>query len=136
MLYPLSSTENVVTMTDCTNDKAKIAQEALLSAENPTHSGPDFELLDGGRSRFDTFKFYCHSSLAAELFFSISFLVVDVIFKILSSDPRQRSIPYQFLESTGDYVVNQAYNEEFVGETVSSSELYFYGAIIPLILQM
>ena len=113
-------------------------RDALVSADNPINDGPDFQRLqhNEGSSRFDTLKKYYHSYLVAELLLSLSFLVVDLIFRIASPDPRQRRLPSQLLESTGEYVVNQAYSEEFVGETVSNVELYMYGSIVPFILQM
>jgi len=124
-------------MNEIAPSAANTTQDCRLSADNLTRDGPDSELLprDGG-SRFDTFKKYSQSYLGVELFFSLSFLVVDLLFRNLSPDPRQRPLPYQLLESTGDYVVNQSYSEEFVGETVSNVELYMYGAIIPFVIQM
>lgn len=123
-------------MTEVTNNenRAETPRDALLSEENPTN-GLDFE-LNVGRKRFDQIKGYCRSYLAAELLFSISILVADLIFKAVNPGPRRRGLPYQLLESTGEYVVNQVFNEEFLGETVSNGELLLYGAIVPFTLQM
>ena len=121
-------------MTEIVPSAANTTQDFRVSADN---DGRDCELLPRDRgSRLDTFKKYCQSNLGVELLFSLSILVVDLLFRNLSPDPRQRRLPYQLLESTGDYVVNQSYSEEFVGETVSNVELYMYGAIIPFVIQM
>lgn len=52
-----------------------------------------------------------------------SFLIFlgGFLFEFTSGSPHQRPIPYQELESTGDFVRNQIYNEVFDGETVTSA---------------
>jgi hypothetical protein len=50
----------------------------------------------------------------------MTFVVVALIMELVSPEPRQRIIPYQQLDSTGEFIVNQMFNELFNGETVSS----------------
>jgi len=132
---PTSSICQVVTsvkMPEATTRETRVARE---TAQNPSDEGSDFHLLQGEKSTFDSFKSYGHSHLVTELIFSISVLVIDMMFRAIHPDPRQRNLPYQLLES-GEYVVNQVFNEEFLGETVSNRALYVYGAILPFLLQL
>lgn len=112
----------------------------LLMGENYTSNrGRDDSIeMDGrwGSFRLGALKYYCRSHLVLEFLASISILLLDLFFKKANPDPRQRELPYQVLDSTGEYMVNQSFNEEFVGETISSLELYIYGAFLPFACQL
>lgn len=54
----------------------------------------------------------------------VGFVIPAVFLEFAPPDPRQRAIPFQILENSGDYVVNQVYNETFSGETFSSTYLF------------
>ena len=56
----------------------------------------------------------------AELLACASFLVAGLVLESEGLSPTTRPMPYIQLESSGEYVVNQVFNEEFNGETVSS----------------
>jgi PAP2 superfamily len=69
-------------------------------------------------------------------------LVICVIPLILGSvleflfQPNQRPIPYQYLESTGDYILNQEYNQIDDGETVPTVVLAVVFSFLPCIVQL
>ncbi|KAL7568540.1 hypothetical protein ACA910_002653 [Epithemia clementina (nom. ined.)] len=78
---------------------------------------------------------YIKSSQCWELaiciaFFAVTFAVLEVPFQ-----PRQRPIPYQVLENSGEYVRNLSIDETFEGETISSTLLLVLSTILPLALQ-
>lgn len=54
-----------------------------------------------------------------ELCFCLCLLLAGLFLEFLSIDPRQRPIPYQQLESTGDFIINQVNNQELEGDTIS-----------------
>lgn len=96
--------------------------------------------LDDERRAFSlrptpAWKSYLSSRDGVELAFSLSVSILAILMKIIDVDPRQRPIPYIQLESTGEYVVNQVYNEEFENNTVSStyaSEMILFPRICTL----
>jgi hypothetical protein len=49
-----------------------------------------------------------------------AFLVAGLVLESGVIAPRRRPIPYQVLESTEEYIVNQVFNESDERETVSS----------------
>lgn len=61
-----------------------------------------------------------------ELLSCIAILIVGRLLPRLHLNPHERTIPYQQLESTGEYIVNQAFNEVFEGETLSSKSNILY----------
>jgi PAP2 superfamily len=62
-------------------------------------------------------------------------LIMGTILEI-TFEPHQRPIPYQYLESTGDYIVNQMFNEVLKGETVPTMILMVVSGWLPCLLQM
>lgn len=103
-------------MTDLGNENAAADnRNGLLSADDATAGNQVRRLYR------DDLKAYFHSVEALELGFSLSIVVAGIVMKYAEPDPRQRPIPYQYLESTGDYIVNQVNNEIFEGDTVSST---------------
>jgi hypothetical protein len=61
---------------------------------------------------------YCRSADAVELLSCLSFLIGGIIIDFLEFEPRIRPIPFQQLATSGDYAVNQIFNEAFEGETI------------------
>ena len=61
---------------------------------------------------------YCRSKDAVELLSCFSFLIGGMLLELLETTPRMRPIPFQKLATSGDYAVNQIFNEAFEGETV------------------
>ena len=77
--------------------------------------------------QWERFKVYSFSPDGLELLFSAIILGSSAVAALIVGEgldlipPRQRAIPYQQLESTGEYILNQVYNESFQGETISST---------------
>jgi hypothetical protein len=71
------------------------------------------QLKENWTSYFCSFDFI-------ELITCSLFLVSGLVLEFADVEPRQRPIPYQQLESTGEYILSQIYNESSDGETVSS----------------
>lgn len=69
-----------------------------------------------------------------EMLVCIIFFGVSWILHIFS--PRQRPIPYQYLEESNSYVRNLDHDELDVGDTVSDTALIFLAAVGPLVLQL
>lgn len=78
---------------------------------------------------------YSRSYKIVELAFCATLLLAGFLMELLGVKPHQREIPYQIL-STGEYAVNQMYNEEFVNETITTNELVLYGIFMPFLLQL
>ena len=76
------------------------------------------------------------SGPVAELIACSVFTIGGILLEAGIVQPNQRPIPYQQLESTGEYVISQVFNETFDGETISTSELMMYGVLIPMIVQL
>ena len=62
---------------------------------------------------------YIGSYRFVELMVSLSFVIAGTILESDSITPHQRPIPYQYIEDTGTYIVDQTYAQEFQGETIS-----------------
>ena len=76
---------------------------------------------------------YLSSYEVLELLACVCCILPGIFLEFAPPDPRQRPIPFQALESTGDIVVNQVYNESFDGETFSSK---FTSTARPLYLRI
>jgi hypothetical protein len=64
------------------------------------------------------------------------FFVASATFGIMSPIyPRERPIPTQYLEGSGDYVINLVYNEIFQGETIGTPGVLGLCAALPWIAQ-
>ena len=89
-------------------------------AEN---DAPSRRLLptDTGSSWYHKLRAYLSSSNGAELCFCSLLMASGFILEYAAIEPRQRTIPYLQLESTNDVIVNQVFNEEFVGDIVSGT---------------
>ncbi len=95
-------------MFDIANEDATSHRDRLLSTEaRDTHA-------------INVLISYLHSHECLELIFSLSFVGAALVMKFVDQEPRHRAIPYQQLDSTGEYLVNQIINESFEGETISS----------------
>jgi membrane-associated phospholipid phosphatase len=68
---------------------------------------------------------------ACAVWFTLSFLVPSLFF-----GANQRPIPYQYLETSGDYARNLVNNEVTSGSTVSVLFLVLLGMILPLALEL
>ena len=64
------------------------------------------------------------------------FLATALIIFLVPFSPHERPIPIQYLEGSGDYVMNLVNNELFDGETISTWSLIVWGLAVPWILQM
>jgi membrane-associated phospholipid phosphatase len=72
-----------------------------------------------------------------ELIVCVSYAAIaGVILSMVEHRPHQRPIPYQYLDNSGDYVVNLSYNEEVTSETVPSWLLRLCSLILPLSIQL
>jgi len=78
---------------------------------------------------------YFRSNDFKELILCIGFFVIASIIQWFPITPHQRPIPFQFLDSSGDFVRNLNNNEEFVGETISSALLIVLAVVVPLVTQ-
>lgn len=96
--------------------------------DGPVDSSTSF-LADGGSfgipadapGGISSFGAYLRSSLVIELGVCSFILVLSLLVEYSGIiAPRQRPIPYQQLQSTGDYVINQVYNESFRNDTIPS----------------
>jgi hypothetical protein len=84
---------------------------------------------------FQRFSSYLNSYQVSELIFCLAICLVGFLFEIIGVEPRQRAIPYQEL-STGEFALNQVYDQEYTGETISTLELLIYGIAFPFLLQL
>ncbi len=75
----------------------------------------------GHRRPLEAFRVYLNSWKVAELCFCLLLFISGLLLELLSVGPRERPIPYQQLLSSGEYIVNQVYNNSFEGETISSA---------------
>jgi hypothetical protein len=137
--------------------------QGLLTSENTT-SPEAVEVVSPRDEIRNSWKSYVCSSDMLEVMACALFLVAGLILESESISPRQRPIPFQQLQSTGEYIVDQVFNESFEGETVSSEwweqqylpndcflfsyqifsfhtnwkavELMLYGAVLPAVVQL
>ncbi|KAL7568539.1 hypothetical protein ACA910_002652 [Epithemia clementina (nom. ined.)] len=72
----------------------------------------------------------CWEMAGCLVFFVVTFVIMDLPFT-----PRQRPIPFQLLENSGDYVRNLTIDKSFEGKTISSVLLIFISNILPLLIQ-
>jgi len=105
---------------------------------NPTQSNDEATLflndsdLDPEQPRFSS----CfNSNQVAEFGFCLVIFVGGILFEFTGVEPHQRVIPVQQL-STGEFALNQIYDQRFVGETIGILRLLLYGIIFPLLLQL
>ena len=78
---------------------------------------------------------YAKSADALELLACIVVWIVGLLLDKLAVVPNMRPIPYQQLQ-TGEYVLNLEIDETYVGNTVSSTLLFFLGGLIPFLIQL
>jgi hypothetical protein len=88
---------------------------------------------EGSRTEPTWCEYWC-SWRSVELALCFVPLILGALTEFLFN-PRQRPIPYQYLEGTGEYVVNQVYNETLDGETVPTAMLVWITGWLPLLLQ-
>jgi len=50
--------------------------------------------------------------------------------------PHKRPIPYQLLDSSGEYILNQTYDSQEMGETVSPLVMFICALVIPFCFQL
>jgi hypothetical protein len=67
-----------------------------------------------------SWKSYFSSWNFVELVGCALFSIAGLVLESSGISPRSRPIPYQQLDSTGEYIINQVFNESNEGETVSS----------------
>jgi hypothetical protein len=103
------------------------------NAETSMHGAPNLERP--AASAFERMARYCNSYHACELLFCLTLCLSVLLLGVIGMDPRQRAIPYQML-STGEFALNQVYDQEFAGETISSLELLLYGIAFPFFMQL
>jgi hypothetical protein len=73
------------------------------------------------RKRLEACRVHCASYEAMELCFCLLLLIGGLLVELLALQPRQRTIPFQLMESTGEYIINQIYDQPFEGEIVSGA---------------
>lgn len=96
--------------------------DGLLTSESSSLRRMAVESFQNQCIMIGTWKAYWHSTKAFELLFSLSLLFSALVLRFVNPDPRQRAIPYQQLASTGEYIVNQNYDEYFKGDTFSGTQ--------------
>jgi hypothetical protein len=70
-------------------------------------------------------QIYCASYRGVELSFCLVLLIAGLLLEFLAFEPRQRRIPFQQLESTGEFILNQVYDETFDREIVPGAPYPF-----------
>lgn len=70
-----------------------------------------------------------------ELVACVVFLFLGMIPEVFFKSPRERPIPFQFIQS-GEYILNLAVNEQFDSDTISDVELGLLSVLLPLVLQL
>jgi membrane-associated phospholipid phosphatase len=112
-------------------DENRISSSSLLregSHEEENH-------VESSSPRNTTLRAYLSSPLFVELLCCLIPLILGIVLELANITPRIRLIPFQLLESSGEYVVNQIYNEILDGETISSTVLLLMACIIPSVIQ-
>jgi hypothetical protein len=95
--------------------------QGLLMSENTISSeAVEVSVVSPRDEIRNSWKSYVCSSDMMEVMACALFLVAGLVLESEGISPRQRPIPFQQLESSGEYIVNQVFNESFEGETVSS----------------
>ncbi|KAG7340695.1 PAP2 superfamily protein [Nitzschia inconspicua] len=124
------------------NDHAAAATAAssvhLMTSGNLHNDTPGNEHSYLEQSSFQpvaTWPQYLASWRFLELLLCLIPFILGSILEV-AFQPHQRPIPYQYLESTGDYIVNQMFNEVLEGETVPSIVLVVGMGWIPCLLQL
>lgn len=84
----------------------------------------------------DQLRAYLRSQDFLELVVCAIFFVVSFVPYVAKPEGNQRPIPYQYLQSNGDYVRNLVNNELSNGPTVSTTMLFVLGFLLPLVLQL
>ena len=80
---------------------------------------------------------YWRSAQFVELLFCLAFYVVITVFTAAQPFPTyERPIPYQYLNNAGEIVINQEYNQEKTGSTVSPSVVCLGAIILQLVLSL
>jgi hypothetical protein len=82
-----------------------------------------------------TWTEYFYSWRFVELMICVVPLLLGSILEV-AIQPNQRPIPYQYLESTGVYILNQVYDQVSDGETVSTLVLAVVCGWLPCIVQL
>ena len=100
------------------NDPGESHQRRLMDQEA---SSDEEGLPIGSNLPMEGKRAYWKSYAAVELGLSFCFLVAAIYLESSNLIPHQRPIPYQQSEASGEYLLNQVFNEEFLGETVSGA---------------
>lgn len=107
-------------------------QEMNLLPENTPRNGDTTFHLPSVQS----FRTYFTSYESLELGVCVLLFLSGFLFEFLAVNPHQRPIPYQLLASSGEYVVNQVYDNAFDGDTVSDTGLLLLGVGLPFFIQL
>eukprot|EP00934_Nitzschia_sp_Nitz4_P008255 Nitzschia sp. Nitz4//scaffold58_size112336//43657//44162//NITZ4_004029-RA/size112336-processed-gene-0.86-mRNA-1//-1//CDS//3329554977//8245//frame0 len=78
---------------------------------------------------FKRLEKYFKSIDGLELTCCVLIWVAGIVYEIAASSPRQRPIPFQQLESTGEFIENQIYSQLFEGETVTTHTVWIRPSI-------
>jgi hypothetical protein len=97
-------------------DSAEHQQMTLLEENAPRQRDATFHLPS-----VPTCRTYFASYEALELVVCTLLFLGGILFESLAGNPHQRPIPFQLLDSSGEYVVNQVYDNTFDGDTVSGA---------------
>ena len=108
-----------------------------MNAEDETNEDMDNQVfLPTDQDYKITVEKYPRVERVAELSFCLCIAAVSFALEASDLSPRMRPIPFQLLDSSGEYIVNQVYNQEFNGETVSSLNLILLAFFLPLLVQL
>jgi hypothetical protein len=109
----------------CFHDHIMSPRKHIMAGENniPTTGDGLLEIRDAAvdivpNDLMHSMLSYRRSKEAVELLSCFSFFIGGVLLEFVETTPRMRPIPFQKLATSGDYAVNQIFNEAYEGETV------------------
>jgi len=106
------------------SETAAMMDEEAAEVDYVSHNR--FDDHDGDSSRVQR---------SAELFFSITMLVLGLSLEVMGVTPNQRPIPAQQLQD-GQFVYNLTNNELYNGQTVPDIQLIVIAVLVPLAIQL
>jgi diacylglycerol diphosphate phosphatase / phosphatidate phosphatase len=117
------------------------AQIAISAAGG--ESNTDFAILAENEStvlresspRHCSSQSYYRSPEFLELSGCVCITAVALLVHKLPISPHQREMPVQYLESSGEFVLNQSYNEPLVSDTVSNVTCILLAVVVPCLVQ-
>jgi membrane-associated phospholipid phosphatase len=105
------------------------------------HPPADFTILENGLSSNTVSRTespqppYYRSPECFELSCCFCVALAALVVHKLPIAANQRAMPVQYLESSGEYVLNQSYNEPLVSDTVSNVACILLAVVLPCLVQ-